>query len=132
MWKYGWDIESSVFKTMYVDALHWGGADGIWEPLAEQSVASSPIAATKSELSFALSDGMLSFVPTQFKIFVNTANAERSHSVAFLSNFEPLETQWENTSDSKDITKVKVDRNDPYFASLIAAYIISKKSGICK
>ena len=44
---------------------------------------------------------------------------------------EALDTKWTNLSNVKDITKVKVDKEDPYFASLMAAFLMSQKSGIC-
>ena len=52
----------------------------------------------------------------KFTIYVN----ER---VGFWCNFEVLSTSWEGTAD--DITKVAVDKYDPYFAPLLAACIIS-------
>ena len=41
-----------------------------------------------------------------------------------------LETSWK--SDANDITKMAVDKDDPYFASLLAAYIISHVGGISR
>ena len=49
---------------------------------------------------------------------------------SFLSNFEPLKTSWKGTT--KDITKAAVDEDDPYFASLLAACIISHVGGISR
>ena len=43
--------------------------------------------------------------------------------MAFGVTFEVLSTSWEGTVD--DITKVAVDKYDPYFAPLLAACIIS-------
>ena len=48
----------------------------------------------------------------------------------FRCNFEALETFWKGTA--KDITKVAVDKDDPYFASLLAACIISHVGGISR
>ena len=48
----------------------------------------------------------------------------------FPSNFEPLKTLWKGTA--KDITKVAVDGDDPYFASLLGACIISHVGGISR
>ena len=48
----------------------------------------------------------------------------------FSSNFEALETSWKGTAD--DITKMAVDKDYPYFASLLAAYIISHVGGISR
>ena len=39
-----------------------------------------------------------------------------------MSNFDVLKTSWEGTVN--DITKAAVDKDDPYFASLLAACII--------
>ena len=63
-----------------------------------------------------------------FEIYVCDCN-NVSHSNSFVSNFAALDTKW--TGITKDITKVKFDYlNDPYFASLLAAYIITYKCGI--
>ena len=59
----------------------------------------------------------------KFKIFVNEKES-------FLSNFEVLETSWKGTD--KDITKAAVDKEDPYFASVLAACIISHVGGISR
>ena len=71
---------------------------------------------------FELGDGTLPFDITHFPIYVTTTQS-------FQSNFNDLETAWANTQKTKDITKVKMDKDDPYFASLIAAYVISHKGG---
>ena len=47
-----------------------------------------------------------------------------------MSNFDTLKTSWEGTVD--DITKAAVDKDDPYFASLLAACIISHVGGISR
>ena len=52
----------------------------------------------------------------KFKIYV-TDNEN------FFRNFEKLETNWQGTE--KDITKVSVKEDDPYFCSLLAACVIS-------
>ena len=59
----------------------------------------------------------------KFVIYVND-------KVGFWSSFEALETSWKGTAD--DITKVAVDKDDPYFASLLAACIISHVGGISR
>jgi hypothetical protein len=47
----------------------------------------------------------------------------------FVSNFADLNTKW--TGAAKEITKLKFDYvNDPYFASIMTAYIIKYKCGI--
>ena len=50
--------------------------------------------------------------------------------VGFCCNFEALKTSWKGTVD--DIRKVAVDKDDPYFAYLLAACIISQVGGICR
>ena len=67
--------------------------------------------------------GKGSFDPTSFRIFVNGDQS-------FLFN-STLNIKWQNSTNAKDITKTTVDKNDPYFCSLIAAYVISQKTGIC-
>ena len=109
-WRYSWDVTSDVFKYKYSGALHWGPTK-IWDP-------------SDSSKSFEIGKGELPFRPNHFRIFVNGDQS-------FLFATEPLSIKWTNSSNVKDITKVKVDKEDPYFASLIAAYIISQKSGIC-
>ena len=96
---------------MYSGALYWGPSK-IWNPTT-----------TTTEL-FAMGKGNLGFDSTSFKIFVN--NEQR-----FVFESEPLNTKWRNASGVKDITKATVDKNDPYFCSLIAAYVVSQKTGIC-
>ena len=59
----------------------------------------------------------------KFIIYVND-------KVGFWCNFEALEASWKGTA--KNITKVAVDKDDPYFASLLAACIISHVSGISR
>ena len=109
-WKHSWDVTSDVFKYKYSGALHWGPTK-IWDP-------------AETSKSFEVGNGVLPFRPNHFRIFVNGDQS-------FLFATEPLCIKWTNSSNVKDITKVKVDKEDPYFASLIAAYIISQKSGIC-
>ena len=107
---------SDVFKYKYSGALYWGPTK-IWDP-------SLPSVAYKS---FEIGKGELPFRPNHFRIFVNGDQS-------FLFTTDALDTKWTNSSNVKDITKVGVDRRykeDPYFASLMAAFIISQKSGIC-
>ena len=49
---------------------------------------------------------------TEFNIFVTKKDI-------FQSNFDDLQTSWSNENNAKDITKVKLDKTDLYFASLI-------------
>ena len=65
----------------------------------------------------------LSYDVRKFQIYVNEKEG-------FLCNFEALKTFWGGTA--KDITKVAVDKEDPYFASLLAACIISHVGGISR
>ena len=59
----------------------------------------------------------------KFKIYVNEKEG-------FLFYFEALETHWRGTV--KDIIKVAMDKDDPYFASLLATCIISHVGGISR
>ena len=100
------DIRVYIFKRLYADALYWQprlwGTDGTVQ-------------------RFVLNVNPLPYNVIKFKIFVN----EKEN---FLNNFEKLETSWKGTE--KDITKVAVRKEDPYFASLLAACIISYVGGI--
>ena len=49
---------------------------------------------------------------------------------SFLSNFEALDTSWRGTN--KYITMVAMDEDDSYFASLLAACIVSHVGGISR
>ena len=63
----------------------------------------------------------------RFEIYVCDC-INTSHN-SFVSNFADLDSKWTGTT--KNITRVKFDYiNDPYFASLLAAYIITYKCGI--
>ena len=97
-----------MFKNKYADALYWGPGK-LWQP-------------NDTMQSFELGDGTIPFNITTFPIYV-------TNTLSFQSNFEELKTALANTQKAKDITKVKVDKDDPYFASLMAAYIISHKGG---
>ena len=66
---------------------------------------------------------MLPYNVRKFVIHVN-------EKVGFWSNFEDLKTSWKGTGD--DVTKVAIDKDDPYFASLLAACIISHVGGISR
>ena len=59
----------------------------------------------------------------EFTIYVNAKSGFNSH-------FKSLTTSWEGTAN--DITKITVDKDDPYFASLLAAYIISHLGGLSR
>ena len=64
------------------------------------------------------------FDPNHFRIFVN---GEQSFS--FQTN--PLDTKFANPKRAKDIRTLDLDKDDPYFASLMTAYLISQKTGVC-
>ena len=104
----GYDITSNTFKTQYANALYW--SPRTWSP----SGTVQPLILTTNTLPSNV---------TKFNIYVTETGS-------CLANFEKLNTSWQGTG--KDITKVAVDRLDPYFASLLAAIIISHKGGICK
>ena len=104
----GYDSTSNTFKTQYADALYW--SPRIWSP----SGTVKPLILTTNSLPYNA---------TKFNIYV-------TKTCSFLSSFEKLNTSWQGNG--KDITKVAVDRNDPYFASLLASIIISHKGRISK
>ena len=102
------DINSSAFRAYYSDSLYWQpriwGTNGTFQP-------------------FALAPDSLSYDVRKFTIYVNGKSG-------FTSNFEALKTSWKGTAN--DITKVAIDKDDPYFASLFAALIISHVGGISR
>ena len=59
----------------------------------------------------------------KFTIYVNARSG-------FTSNFDALTTSWKGAVN--DITKMAVFKDDPYFASLLSAYIISHVGGISR
>ena len=95
------EITGYLFKKFYANKLYWQpriwGPDGTVQPLVPNS-------------------NPLPYDVRQFKIYVNEKKG-------FLCKFEVLETSWRGTA--KNITKVAVDKDDPYFASLLTACIIS-------
>ena len=104
------DIKGYIFKKYYEDTLYWQprlrGPDG-----------------TIQKFAIVLNTNPLPYDVTKFKIFVNQEES-------FLSNFKNLETSWKGTE--KDITKVAVKKEDPYFTFLLAACIISHVGGISR
>ena len=100
------DITTEDFKKLYSGELHW--LPKIWDT-------------SGTVQPFVLSSSSLPYNYRKFTIYVNAKSG-------FLSNFGALETSWKGTAD--DITKMAVDKDDPYFASLLPAYIISHVSGI--
>ena len=102
------DITGCLFKKYYIDTLHW--VPRIWD-----------VGGTVQP--FVLAPNTLPYDVKKFIIYVNG-------KVGFWCNFEALETSWKSTAD--DITKVAVDKDDPYIASLLAACIISHVGGISR
>ena len=102
------EITSYLFKKFYADTLHWQprlwGPDGTIQP-------------------FVLNTNPFPYNVTKFKVYMNEKQS-------FLNNFDTLETSWKGTE--KDITKVAVSKEDPYFISLLAASIISHVGGISR
>ena len=64
------------------------------------------------------------FDPSHFRIFVN---GEKSFSF----QTDPFDTNFANPRKAKDVRTLDLDKDDPYFASLMAAYVISQKTGVC-
>lgn len=102
------DITTNIFKKLYSGLLYW--SPRIWDP-------------SGTVQSLVVDTNPLSYDVTKFDIYV-------TESDSFQSNFEGLKTSWEGTA--KDIRKMKVDKEDPYFASLLAACTISHKGGISR
>ena len=102
------DIMGYLFKKNYLDTLHW--VPRIWD-----------VGGTVQP--FVLAPSTLLYDVKKFTIYMN----ER---IGFWCNSEALNTSWKGTAD--DITKVAVDKDDPYFASLLAACIISHVSEISR
>ena len=94
------DIKGYLFKKNYLDTLRW--VPRIWD-----------VGGTVQP--FVLASNSLPYDVRKFTIYVND-------KTGFWCNFEALSTSWKGTAD--DITKVAVDKDDPYFASLLAACII--------
>ena len=102
------DITTDDFKKLYSGELHW--LPTIWDT-------------SGTVQPFALSSSSLPYNFRKFTIYVN-ANS------GFTSNFDALSTSWEGNAN--DITKIAVNKDDPYFASLLAAYIISYVGGLSR
>ena len=101
------DITTEDFKKLYAGELHW--LPKIWD--TSGTVQPFVLSAT------------LPYSYRKFTIYVNARSG-------FSSNFDALTTSWKGTAN--DITKMTVDKDDPYFASLLAAYIISHVGGISR
>ena len=101
------DITTDDFKKLYSGELHW--LPTIWDT-------------SGTVQPFTLSSSL----PYNFRKFTIYVNANSG----FTSNFDALSTSWEGNAN--DITKMAVNKDDPYFASLLAAYIISYVGGISR
>ena len=101
------DITSDDFKKLYFGELHW--LPKIWDT----SGTAQPFVLSSSST--------LPYNYQKFTIYVNAKSG-------FSSNFGALETSWKGATN--DIMKMAVDKDDPYFASLLAAYIILHVGGI--
>ena len=102
------EITGYLFKKLYANTLYW--TLRIWD-------------VTGTYQPFALAPDSLPYNVRKFTIYVNGRTG-------FTSNFDALKTSWEGTAN--DIMKVAVDKDDPYFASLLAACIISHVGGISR
>ena len=102
------DITEYLIKKNYLSTLHW--VPRIWDVRGTVQ-------------PFVLAPNSLPYIVNKFIIYVND-------KVGFWCNFEALKTSWKGTAD--DITKVAVDKDDPYFASLLATCIISHVGGISR
>ena len=102
------DITTDDFKKLYSGELHW--LPVIWDT----SGTVQPFALASSSL------------PHNYRRFIIYVNANSG----FTSNFDALFTSWEGNAN--DITKIAVNKDDPYFASLLAAYIISYVGGLSR
>ena len=102
------DITTDDFKKLYSGELHW--LPVIWDT----GGTVQPFALASSSL------------PYNFRKFAIHFNA----NFKFTSNFDALSTSWEGNAN--DITKIAVNKDDPYFASLLAAYIISYVGGLSR
>ena len=110
--RYNWRIGSEAFNDFFTSVLYWGPTK-IWDPSLETTDY------------YFINDGKkFPFDQNHFRIFVNSEQS-------FSFQTDSLNTKWVNSKNAKDIRKVNLDKDDPYFASLMAAYVISQKTGIC-
>ena len=107
-----WEISSEAFNDFFTSSLYWGPTK-IWDPSLETT-----------EHYFKGDGKKFPFVLNHFRIFVNSEQS-------FSFQTDSLNTKWVNSKNVKDIRTVDLDKDDPYFASLMAAYVISQKTGIC-
>ena len=125
-----WEVGSVAFNDFFTRALYWGPTK-IWD-LKEDRVTAQPDE-NEVEHHFKGDGKGFPFDLNHFRIFVNSEQSFSFQTAA-------LNTKWGNLQNVKDIRTVltvltvnvdKGERSDPYFASLMAAYVISQKTGIC-
>ena len=115
-----WEVGSVAFDDFFTSSLYWGPTK-IWDPSPESA------APTEGSEHYFKGDGGKGFPLdlNHFRIFVNS-----EQSFSFQTG--PPNTKWANSGNVKDIRTVgSLDKDHPYFASLMAAYVISQKTGIC-
>ena len=100
------DITGYIFRKNYADVLHW--QPRIWGP--EGTVQ-----------KFVANTSPFPYNIVRFNIYV-------TEDAYFPRNLQDLSITWKGTE--KDIRKVSVDENDPYFCSLLSACVISHVGGI--
>ena len=107
-----WEISSVAFNDFYSSSLYWGPTK-IWDPSLETT-----------DRYFKGDGKWFPFDLNHFRIFVNSDQSFSFQTAA-------LNTKWENSGNVKDIRTLDIDKDNPYFASLMSAYVISQKTGIC-
>ena len=112
-----WEIGSVAFNDFFTRALYWGPTK-IWDLKGDENEVEHHFKGDGKNFSFDLN---------HFRIFVNSEQSFSFQTAA-------LTTKWANPQNVKDIRTVltvDLDKGNPYVASLIAAYVISQKTGIC-
>ena len=107
------EVGSVAFDDFFTGALYRGPTK-IWDPSEDEVIK-----------NFFKGDGEgFPFDLNHFRIFVNSGQSFSFQTAA-------PNTKWENSGNVKDIRTADLNKDDPYFASLMAAYVISQKTGIC-
>ena len=116
-----WEIGSVAFGDFFTSSLYWGPTK-IWDPKVPSSETRSPKARAATR-----SDGKnFPFDRNNFRIFVNSEQSFSFQTAA-------PNTKWRNPKNEKDVRTVLAvnldgeSRSDPYFASLMASYVLSQK-----
>ena len=102
------NIAGYIFKKNYEDVLYW--QPRIWGP--EGTIQ-----------KFISNTNPFQYNVTKFKKYV-------TKDEYFPSNFQDLNITWKGTE--KDVRKVSVDEEDPYFCSLLSAIVISHVGGVSR